>query len=271
MDSRAIVGLVAAALVVILAAIPILSSYGEFTEVEDNSSPYLRYSEYTGETLNIVFGADNTATVNGAAVADFEFHSATLQIQKNSAGIYLNEWSDQFHAQVVEGDTVTISRYTATGTGGLSALDSQIPRGQAIYVDPAGDYAQFSGAFFLDKNAVAYIFVESNPSLFAKGTLGGFTVLNSKGFSGNAFVDYTVTDIELTYTEVEGASGTALVSGSSYKSNGVEATNSVVVAPIEYHAPSDGGVVGTLTDLIPLLLVISLLIAAVGFVAFKRY
>lgn len=266
MNARAIVGLVAAALVVILAAIPVLSEFSEFTELDDNENISTRFSVYKGETLELVFGDDLAITVNGVSQDTFAFYSSTFLITKTSSTIYFNDWVNEVSVSIASGDTLTISDYDVSGTGGLAAVDANVIKGQAIYADPEGDYAKFSGdSFFMDKNSVFFVTAGTAPAIFAKGTLNDLEVLQSKGYAGS-FADFTITDIDVTYAPVDGANGTVQVSGVSYLANGEARTNASVLAPIAYHAPSDGGTTGLLVDLVPLFLSIALLLGAVAIV-----
>lgn len=262
MNPRAIVGLVAAALVIILAAIPILTSTVQFTEIQDNEGGSPPFSAYSGETIQISYG--DVVTVNGVAQTSFYFYSSAFSVFWDGSSNYVNDWSNELHFEPVAGDTLTFSRHAVSGTGTLAALDVNIPKGQAIYTDADGDLMRFNGEFYLDKTSVFYIVTVNSPAIFAKGTLGNVDNYLSKGYNGTAFVDYTVSDITVTSEPVEGTSNLVKVTGKSYTSEDTVKTNAMIIAPLEYHAPSDGGTMGTLVDVVPLFMVVSLLIAAVG-------
>lgn len=266
MGARAVITLVAAALVVVLAAIPVITSMDNFTEPADNTSN-TRMSLYNGETLQISF--DGTVmTVNGETRSPFYIYSSTFELFFTGTGdAQVKVWEDDQRFNLAAGDTLTVSNYRVTGTGTAAIVDTHLIKGEALFINDKGALGVFFNGtpYYAGRSSTLYIINYDTPGLFIKGHVGSdFSVLLSKSWVDSAYQDVDITNIELQTTDVEGAPNTVVVSGFTLTAGDSELNNPFMVAPIEYQAPSDGGTTKTLVDVIPLFIVISLLLAAVG-------
>lgn len=244
------------ALVVVVVAIPIMSGL-HFYETIQNDNSDVRYSEYTGETFEFVY--DNSVlTINGeeyASTGIFLFSETT-----SISTAFVADFENNVAATWADGDTLTISRGSVTGTGSMASMDFSL--GVAVYVDNDGDLGRYQTGAYVNSDATIYTIYNNNPALFAKGSIvDDFDIYHSGNVVDTAITDVAITDVTLDTTET--ADGVFLINECSLVKSDDTTLKAFYIIPIDYQAVSDGGTTGQIVDVIPVLLVISLLLAAV--------
>lgn len=264
-----VVGVIIAILIISVVAIPIIDSLPATSySYEENEQFSTRLAYETDPTVEIEvldastssFKIDSTTiTYNNA----FNIMSPDFTVNYNTASRTTSLMTKESNTTLATGDkiSVTSGAWTFTPTSG-STQSGQID--WIVYPDDNGDWARYYN-MNVKVSADTTIYVAGvNPGVatgLAEGTVNGeFTQL---GYTSGSTMTVTLnkTPIEggLSYN-VDATNGVTLGSGSN-----VGTSNGTIVAPIKYKVEGNSAT-STIIDIIPILLVVSVLMGVVALV-----
>lgn len=264
-----VVGIIVAILIISVVAIPIIDSLPATSyEYADNEqiSNRLGYEENPTIEIEVLDASTRSLKIDSTTItysSAFTILSADFAVGAASSTNALFFFTEQSNTTLATGDKISVTNgaWTFTPTSG-STQSGQID--WIIYPDDNGDWAKYSN-INAKVSADSTIYVAGG----AAGTTGvlegtvndGFTPLFVYPSGSTMTVTLNKTPIEggLSYN-VDATNGITSVNGSNSNTG---TANGIVIAPIKYKIESDNAT-STIIDIIPILLVVSVLMGVVA-------
>ena len=289
-DAKAMLGPVVAILLVTAVVCPIIAGMGITNATLDNETSIYAAKDPSTVALTIAFND----TTGGATVT---YDGATFEIAR-TAGLTLaaNEsWGFRFAAAqsskialysgstLVSGiETITFENGSYTYTKASAEPVTASVSGNVWHVAKTGDYGLYN-SFNANADSEVFLFMAMshgasgstvNMNFIASGTAKSLTVSSAYTMGTNGTEITSTTTAAPVYTETTG--GVISVTGVTVTANGYTdsySTTQWYFAPVEYSQTGyneDGGIVGTLVNIVPVLLIVGVVLSIVVTIMRKR-
>lgn len=269
-----IVGMVVAIIIVTVVAIPIIDNLPatNYTYADnENVGIKLAYEESPTVEIILTDASTKTLTIDGTEItypASMSILSDAFGIGAASAGTNLYFYSGTNLVLMATGDKISVDNgaWTFTPASG-STQTGQID--WILYPDNAGTWSKYNQNAKISSDTRIYVYGGTAPMVgVAEGTVNGDFSLcfsNPAGSTMTVTINKVAIEGGLSYNAdcINGISATNASTGATTTSNGS------IYAPIQYKVAVDSQI-DTIIDIIPLLLVVSILMGAVALIASRQ-
>ncbi len=264
-----VVGVIIAVLMITVVAIPIIDSLPATSyEYADNEQISTRLAYETNPTIEIEVIDLSTMSVKIDSTTitysdAFSITSADFGIGADTSSKILFFFSNEPRVNMATGDRISVTNgdWTYTPTSG-STQSGHID--WIFYPSVDGDWAMY-------KNINAKVSADS--TIYVAGSIAGIAAGTAEGTVGGEFTQLYIYPLDATMTvtlnktpiegglsyNVDAANGVEVVSGSK-----TGTTYGTIFAPIKYKVEKTDNATSTIIDIIPILLVVSVLMGVVA-------